>query len=356
LQTYLAQSIKLSVDKQQQLLDGRPVTKLLDSDQSKEVAVFGAIWIGAPRASYVAALTDIENFERGGGFRLTKRISDPPCLEDFARLRLPADDVRDLRKCRVGACEVKLGALALQRFQTEIDWNAPDAAAAVNALMRQFGLEYVQGYLEGGNERLAVYRDSSRPMFVAEEFRQMVDTMPELTSYMPHVRRYLLDYPKVDLPDSTSFLYWQETEFGLKPTIRISHLTIRDGENETIVASKMLYATHYFWTGLELRVLLPDPSRGQGFWLVTVNRSRSDGLSGFKGAFVRRRVRGETEKGTLAALQATRHMLMREPSGRARSGGAPTRLRVNALERGYRVADAESSRPGVPHPCLRWRQ
>lgn len=132
---------------------------------------------------------------------------------------------------------------------------------------------------------------------------------PELTTYMPNLRRYLLEYPKVTLPGSTSFLYRQETEFGLKPTIRISHLTIREGPDDTVVVSKMSYASHYFWTGLELRTLLPDPSRGPGFWFVTVNRSRSDGLSGFTGLFVRSRVRREVQSGALAGLQMTKQML-----------------------------------------------
>lgn len=73
----------------------------------------------------------------------------------------------------------------------------------------------------------------------------------------------------------------------LKPTIRISHLTIREIPEDTVVASKMVYASHYFWTGLEVRALVPDPERGAGFWFVTVNRARSDGLSGFTGMFVR---------------------------------------------------------------------
>jgi hypothetical protein len=137
----------------------------------------------------------------------------------------------------------------------------------------------------------------------------MVDEMPVLTTYMPDMRRYLLDYPRVTIPDATSFLYWQETEFGLKPTIRINHLTIRENPDDTVVTSKMLYATHYFWTGLELRVLMPDPSRGPGFWFVTVNRSRSDGLSGFTGRFVRRRVRSQVQEGTVAGLRSTKQRL-----------------------------------------------
>jgi hypothetical protein len=175
--------------------------------------------------------------------------------------------------------------------------------------MQQLAFEYVTRYLEGGNNSLAVYRDNGRPTFVVQEFRSMLDSMPELTTYMPNIRRYLLEYPKSGVSDATSILYWQETEFGLKPTIRISHLTVREGPDDTVVTSKMLYASHYFWTGLQLRALVSDPSRGPGFWFVTVNRSRSDGLSGFTGALVRRRVRSEVGEGAMAGLRMTKQIL-----------------------------------------------
>ena len=68
----------------------------------------------------------------------------------------------------------------------------------------------------------------------------------------------------------------------------------------------MLYANHYFWTALELRVLAPDPARGAGYWFMTVSRSRSDGLSGFVGRLLRGHVRNEAQKGVLAALSATK--------------------------------------------------
>jgi hypothetical protein len=309
LESYLANAVRLTGEERQRLLNSEPVTKLLDADESKEVAIFGAVWVNAPMRRYVEAVTDIEAFERGGGFKVTKRISAPPRLEDVAALRLPDEDLDDLRSCRVGDCEIKLGEQALRRFRSEINWRAPNARAEANALMQRLALEYVTRYLDGGNEQLAVYRDNSRPTFVAKEFRTMVDQMPVLTTFMPNMRRYLLEYPRVTIPDATSFLYWQETEFGLKPTIRISHLTVRENPDDTVVTSKMLYASHYFWTGLEVRVLMPDPSRGTGFWFVTVNRSRSDGLSGFTGMFVRRRVRSEVEDGALAGLRSTKQRL-----------------------------------------------
>ena len=309
IEEYVTTRVKPTADERKRLSEGEPITKLLDADKTKEIAVFGAIWIAAPIRRYVDAVSDIENFERGGAFKVTKRISSPPNLKDFSQLRLSDDDVQDLRTCKVGDCEVKFGEEALERLRTKVDWNSAQAGAAANAIAQQLTFEYVTSYLQGGNERLAVYRDQSRPTFVAQEFRSMIDNMPELTLYLPEMRRYLLEFPRYTPPDISSFLYWQETEFGLKPLIRINHVAIRTGSDGAIVASKMLYASHYFWTGLELRVLVPDSTRGQGFWLITVNRSRSDGLSGSTGFFLRNVVRGKVEEGMLDALRKTKQMM-----------------------------------------------
>jgi hypothetical protein len=309
---YVQRHVKLTAAQHQQLLAGQPVTKLLDdADASKEVAVFGAIWVKAPVAKYVAAVKDIERFESGPNFLVTKRISTPPRLEDFAALKLPPDDVADLKSCRVGACELKLSEAALTQARKEIDWSKPTARADAERLARRLALNYVTGYLEGGNARLATYRDSSRPTFVGHEFASMIDRIPSLTEYLPDLKRYLLEFPKATLPKSESFLYWQEAKFGLKPTIRINHLTIHEQSTHVAVASKMLYASHYFWTALELRVLVPDASRGEGFWFVSINRSRSDGLSGFVGRLIRGKVRSEAESGMQAVLGLTKERMER---------------------------------------------
>ena len=312
LDAYLTQVVKLTPEERKQLLGGSPVAKLLDVDKSKEVSVFGAIWIDAPVHRYVEAVKDIERFESGGSFKVTKRISEPARLTDFADLHLPKEDVEDLRKCRVADCEVKLGEAGIERFRSQVDWSGANAQAGADAVMRQLALEYVTGYMEGGNKRLAVLRDKSRPAFIDQELREMIEKMPELTSYLPEIRRDLLEFPSRSLSDATSFLYWQETQFGLKPTIRVSHVVIRESSGSAVVASKMLYATHYFWTGLELRALIPAPARERGFWMVTVNRSRSDGLSGFTGSIIRGRVQNEVREGTLGALRSTKATLERD--------------------------------------------
>jgi hypothetical protein len=311
LESYISTSVKLPPAQRAQLMSGQPVTRLLEADPAREVAVFGAVWVAAPPSTYVEAIKNIEQFEKGENFRITKKIGNPPRTQDFEEMDLPDDDVADLRRCRVGSCELKLSEAALARLRKEVDWSKPTARADAEALARRLALEYATGYLEGGNARLATYRDSSRPTFVGDEFNSMIERLPALSEHLPELKRYLLEYPKATLPDSHSFLYWQEAKFGLKPTIRMSHLVITEQKTHVAVASKMLYASHYFWTGLELRALLPDPSRGPGFWLVTVNRSRSDGLGGFTGMFVRGRARSGAQEGVIAALRSTKERLER---------------------------------------------
>ena len=311
LDTYLMKGAQLTSSQRTRLFAGQPVTRMLDTDRSHEVAVLGAVWVAAPLERYIAAVRDIEQFEKGESFLVTKKVSSPPRLEDFAALGIPSDDVSDLKFCKVGSCELKLGEDALGRFKKEVDWSKPNANADVDRLARQLMLEYVNAYLRGGNSELATYRDSSRPRFVGQEFASMIDRMPELTEYLPDLKRYLIGFPKIALPNSDSFIYWQEAKFGLKPTIRINHLTIVQEPTHAAVVSKMLYASHYFWTAIELRVLVPDPQHGPGFWFASVNRSRSDGLSGFTGTLIRGKVRDEAEKGMLAVLQSTKSTLER---------------------------------------------
>ena len=57
---------------------------------------------------------------------------------------------------------------------------------------------------------------------------------PYIVAYRPELHRYLLNYPKATLADTTDFLYWGKYDFGAKLVIRISHVTIyplEDGDS-----------------------------------------------------------------------------------------------------------------------------
>jgi hypothetical protein len=97
-----------------------------------------------------------------------------------------------------------------------------------------------------------------------------------------------MDYPKATLPGATDFLYWALVDFGAKPVLRLNHVAIYQpnaGPNENVViASKQLYFSHYFNTGLELYSLVKDAERPEdGFYLVSLNRYRTDLPNGLFG-------------------------------------------------------------------------
>jgi hypothetical protein len=295
---------------------GEVVAVTLAGSVDREVAVAGAVRIAAPPERLVEVVRDVERLESGPGFLQTRRLGTPPTLDDFAALRLPPDDIRSLRTCRPGRCEVKLGQGALDSL-ARVDWRAKGAADAVNALARQTSLEYVLAYQQGGNDTLAVYRDTDRPQFIALEFDDMVRRMPLLTGTLPSLARDLVEYPRAPrTPGVEDLFYWSLADFGLKPVLRLNHVIIHPapagGTVRYAVATKQLYASHYFHTALELRTVVDDPERpGRSHYLLSLNVARSDGLTGLFGGLVKSKARSGSRQGLEKALAATRALCER---------------------------------------------
>jgi hypothetical protein len=297
------------------LEQGEVVTKVLRNDVKTEVAVFGIVWVDAPIDSFVRWQKDIENFESGDAVQGIKKTSDPPKLEDFEDMTFPEEDLRALPKCKVGDCEVKIGATTLARLQSEVDWSAPDAHDQASRLIRQMVLEFTIEYVQNGDKSFGALRDKKRPLFIDQEFDGLLENSPYLIEYVPEFHRYLDDYPNAELPGAESFLYWSKVKFGLRPTVRLSHVVVYpmdEGEDASVaIGGKMLYASHYFHTALELRFLVKDTARpnAEGFYLISLNRSRSDGLTGLFGGIVRSKAESEARKGLATALESGRDVL-----------------------------------------------
>jgi hypothetical protein len=73
----------------------------------------------------------------------------------------------------------------------------------------------------------------------------------------------------------------------------------------------MLYTTHYFNTGVELKFLVQEPDSAGSYYLVIGNRSRSDGLTGFTGAVLGGKIRGKAREGLGSYLAAVKSNLER---------------------------------------------
>jgi hypothetical protein len=295
--------VKLTAEEQKAAAERRAGDQERRCRSRQEVALFGAIWISAPVA-IKSPRCRTSRTSKGRRVRATKKVVARP-HRDFAALSLPDDDVKDLKSCTVGDCELKMSAEALGRLR-RVDWTKPDAKAQIERLVRTMAVDYVNGYREekqppGGMPATGSTRRSSRTSSAAPERDAGAG------EYVPDMRHYLLEFPNRPRPTTSFFTGKRPSSVSSRPSRQPRGHSGRHGRDDRRV--KQLYSSHCFWTALELRALVPDPSRGPGFWFVNVNRSRSDGLSGFVGTMIRGKVRTSARKGLDAGLVATRKKL-----------------------------------------------
>jgi len=274
---------------------GSAVIHRLDTPVREELAYVGAVFVDAPAEVFIERFRDIVGFERGPGIPQIGRLGSPPRIEDLEPLTLPAGDVEALQGCRPGRCDVKLSAAAMRKFQEDVDWSTPNAARQANEMARTMILDLVRGYQAHGNAALGHYDDSGKVLSVAEQFRALLASSDILPADVTALLAYLHSYPRGRPAGAEDFFYWTVVDFGLKPTVRVNHVTILPTSAGTpssvayTIAINQLYASHYFHTTLELRVLMNDDRRPgrRGVSLISITRSRNDGMTGFKGLFLR---------------------------------------------------------------------
>jgi hypothetical protein len=291
---------------------GRPVAKVLPWGGPSEVYVFGAVHVAGARETYLEAARDVARLSRTPGYQGVGEIREDATVADLSGLAFDADDVKALKDCREGSCDVQLPTSEIQRFRDGVDWSRRDAAEQADALARPAVLQLLQAYRRGGNEALGEYRDRQRPARIADQFQTMVGRASALPDVLPELRRYLLDYPNAALTGADSFFYWEKVSFGLKPTIRVNHAVIyrgtAQGRDFGVVAIKQLYATHYFHTALDMSVCVDDGAAvaPHGFYLLTLKGSEQDGLTGVRGSILRKVVVDKTRSSLESALASVK--------------------------------------------------
>ena len=287
---------------------GQPVAKVMPWGDPSEVYVFGAVHVEGSPDTYLEAARDVARLNGTPGYQGIGEIRDDATVADLGALAFDADDVKALKNCREGSCDVQLPMSGIQRFRDGVDWSRPDAADQANAVARSGVLQLVQAYRAGGNEALGEYRDKQHPARIADQFKTMIGRASALPDVLPELRRYLLEYPNVALAGADNFFYWEKVSFGLKPTIRVNHAVIyrgtAQGRKFGVVAIKQLYATHYFHTALDTSVCVDDGATvaPRGFYLLTLKGSEQEGLTGVKGSILRKVAVDKTRSSLESAL------------------------------------------------------
>ena len=306
LYTFFKQNIGLNDSEIAGIEHGKAVAKVLESPTPSQVFVFGAVFIKAQPSAYVQLSGDLDRLKSLPNYLAIQRFSDPPQLSDLRGFGIDADDVDDLKKCKPTDCEVQLPIENIEQFRNKIDWSSADPLSQVNELAKKMALEALLAYQKGGNAALGTYRDKKVPAQVSEQFRSLLSRSTVLPEELPTFYSYLLDYPKASLPESSSIFYWEKVKFGLKPTLRINHQISAHTAGAhgpiDVVAIKQLYASHYFQTALDLNFCIPRKTGG--FYLITAKGSEQAGLTGPKGAIVRKvavdKTRSSLEKSLVA--------------------------------------------------------
>jgi hypothetical protein len=292
--------------------NGKPVAKILDSPTPDEVYVFGSVYINSTPERYLKFASDIDALRKVPNYLAIQKFSDPPKLSNLDGFTLDEQDIKELKKCDPGHCEVQLPSEAMETFKQSINWSAPDVADQVNKLGQKMALEALERYIQGGNAALGTYRDKHNPAVVAETFQTLISRAKGLPLYLPALDQYLLDYPKANSDGIESQFYWEKVNFGLKPTLRIVQAIVYRDKDSTnpryAIAVKQLYASHYFETALDLTVCVPDRER-PGMYVITLKGSSQAGLTGLKGGIVRKVAVDRTRSSLEKALEAIKQKL-----------------------------------------------
>ena len=294
---------------------GKPVAKILESRTPDEVFVFGSVYAHSTPEKYLKLASDVDALRKLPSYLAIQKFSDPPKLSDLDGFTLEAEDVKQLKNCEPGKCEVQLPTEAMDAFHQSVDWSAPDVANQVNSLAQKMALEALQRYSQGGNAALGTYRDKKHPTVVGDTFQSLVSRSKGLPVYLPELDRYLLDYPGPKSENIESQFYWEKVNFGLKPTLRIVQAILYRGTSSTdpayAIAVKQLYASHYFETALDLTVCVRNQEHPEhpGVYLITLKGSQQAGLTGFKGGIVRKVAVDKTRSSLERALGAIKQKL-----------------------------------------------
>ena len=314
---FFREFVGLNEDQIGTIRSGKALAKVVETTTPDEVFVFGAVYVNASPERYLELATDIDALRKLPGYIAIQGFSDPPQLSDLDGFALERQDIEELKTCKVGRCEVQLPTEAMEEFKQSIDWSAPDVDDRVNRLARRMALQALLNYMHGGNAALGVYRDKSHPAAVAETFASLIMRLSALPVYLPELNEYLVEYPKAKSDNVQAGFYWEEVNFGLKPTFRIVQRVLYRGASPTdlayVVAEKQIYASHYFEAALELTVCVKDAQR-PGFYIITVKGSKQAGLTGLKGSIVRKVAVDKARSSLERVLLSMKQRLESEPS------------------------------------------
>lgn len=300
------------------LAQGQTVVNPLPTREKSEVAVCGLVGLDVPAEVFLQSFRDSMTRKSSPAILEIGRFNSTPTLDDLQSLTFEQRDLDDLKECVIGDCELKLSATMIERLNKELDAESPDYQIQATRLIKLMLVDYVREYLARGDAALIKYYDKSKEVPLASEQRDLMAASTYMNNVLPEVSEHLKGFPKSETTIVENAIVWSKIKFGLKPVIAINHITVykRQQNPQIVVASRQIYANHYFDSSLALTAFTSIPGATPGSYLFYENRSRVDGMEGTFGKFKRGIVEDKALDGLKSILESSRANLSAHALGR----------------------------------------
>jgi hypothetical protein len=304
---FLKQDMKFSEGELSAVRQGKLITKIINTNAKEEIAIFSITRLDIPRESFLKHYgKDVDLIETSSVLKMGL-IGDPPKLTDIKGLKLDPKDIQAIKDCKVGDCDIKLSSKMMERFQKEIDWSKPDYEERVNELFQEMLIEYIQVYLSGGNKSLIKYDDQRNPVPLSKEFGEILQESPYLYKYVPEFYKYLETFPQGKPSGIKNHIYWAKENIGTKHNVvSVNHVMVYIPDDPARnpglgMASKQIYADHYFEGALGLTAAVPNPETATpSMYLAYLNRSLIDALR--RGGVLSGTIRKKIQSGLMDSI------------------------------------------------------
>ena len=317
-----------------ELQRGEPIATTLSPRHKQELAVYGAVRVQAPPEVFLKSFVETTATRSNPAILEIGQFGSTPALTDLEALTLERRDLEDLKRCTVGNCELKLSARMIDQFQKTVDWQSSDYAAQATHLYKLMLLEYVQDYLQRGDQALIEYTDKSKSVRLLDGQRAL---LASLSTDINPSHNADLSFIQGLVPIDNRIV-WSKIKFGLKPVLAINHTLIFETQREVgpqiLVLSKQIYANHYFDASVAVTGLTKTSSVDPEYYLFYENHSLADGLQGMFSGIKRGLIEREAVSGLKTIMRGTKLRLdaralnqKSAPVAEEVSGGL-TRLRI----------------------------
>ena len=121
---FLLQVAKFSPAETAALEQGTVIARVVPGTTATEVVTVAAVKIRATPEQVARYYAQMITYVDGQITQAFGKFSTPPVLADVKDLSFDTDDVAQLKSCKRGDCDIRVGG-GLEALRSSVDWNAP---------------------------------------------------------------------------------------------------------------------------------------------------------------------------------------------------------------------------------------